>query len=210
MPAKTTYLRPKHELLAYVLASGTSFKRAASIVGYQQNYVSTLASSPLFQVRVRQIQEQYTTEALSSLRDRLLAEAQPSLTRLVDLRDRSDDERVSLAAANSILDRTVPRGQVQNREAQNPTLSLSTEALALILEGLAKDEDRSVAEIQAEFFPVSGDHQSESTNGQSDNVDSADSADNHPAGTPHEPACELIPLDEYLNESGSSHESPND
>jgi hypothetical protein len=86
-----------------MLAAGYKQAHVARVLGYTQRHVSTIAESPLMQALIKQFQQEFTTEQLGGVVNRLEAEAQPTLDRLVSLRDYGEpDDNVKLGASREL------------------------------------------------------------------------------------------------------------
>jgi hypothetical protein len=91
--------------MALMLAAGKSTREVATTLGFSENRVGIIKGSPLFQALMRQEQGHLRAAALAGIADRLNGQADPTLTRLVELRDQPADLKVALGASNSLADR---------------------------------------------------------------------------------------------------------
>lgn len=78
-------------------------------------YVRTVRKSPLYQVQLAEVRERLETKVTNDLAEvltKMNGEAGKSLDKIISIRDNAKGDTpdaVQLAAANSILDRTVPK-----------------------------------------------------------------------------------------------------
>lgn len=96
-----------------LIYSGITLKKAAEMVGLTVSRCGQVANSPAGKAYLQELidaqRELVVNDPSERIRAMLISEAVPSIKTMVALRDRSDSERIQLNAANSLLDRTVPR-----------------------------------------------------------------------------------------------------
>lgn len=133
--ASHTYTR--HTLAAFMSALGYTDPQIQGALSYKSiKAVRALKNSPLFKAEVDTFRAEIRDQLLTSFTDRLAKEAIPTLDRLVELRDQSDELKVSLGAAKTLLDRIAPRPLASSTPSQNLTIVLSQEQLAPALDAL--------------------------------------------------------------------------
>lgn len=106
-------LNAKHYKLLLLIHQGISIKRASELVKYSVTRSSQVVNSPAGKAYLAELRaaakELAVADPIQGIQHMLMSEAMPSVKHLVRLRDSSDSERIQLNAANSLLDRTVPR-----------------------------------------------------------------------------------------------------
>ena len=131
-------LNDRHRLLATYIALGYTNEEAGRELDLAPNRISIIRQSPLFAHEVeqerRRIRTQITADALGLLHQ----EALPSVRRLAELRDQSDNLNVALGASNSIVDRVVPK-TLRHEEERTLRIVFDAEVLAEMREALVED-----------------------------------------------------------------------
>jgi len=114
VPGEEVELPPKQAFIPVMRARGMTCKRIAQVLGLHEVYVSDLCRSPLMKALIRQVQENVSGAMLHETIARIMDEAGPSIDRLVDLRDHSDEDKIKFDAAKALLfegflDRALPK-----------------------------------------------------------------------------------------------------
>ena len=121
-------LTDRHKMVATRLAMGDTTREAAQHTGYSEVRVHRIKKFPAFQAEVERererIREEMTSEGLALLRK----EMRPTIRRLVALRDQDLKLAVAARAADSILDRVIPR---QEHKQEDKTLRIVLDVQAL-------------------------------------------------------------------------------
>ena len=86
-----------------LVACGKTDEEVADTVGYEKAFVAAIRRSPMFQVEVRDTQEQLRTLGLKAFAERMTEELLPSLNTMVTIREGAADVRDKLAAADKII-----------------------------------------------------------------------------------------------------------
>ena len=98
-------LKPRHMLMAYMVAAGRSPQQIADALGCHHNTVRAISASPLFKVVVDQVQHEFKDRELFDIVRRLEAEREHTFDRLIDIRDNGGkDDAVPLAAARFLAE----------------------------------------------------------------------------------------------------------
>ncbi len=145
-------LTPRHKIIALMVAAGWKQKDIAVELGFHENRVSIIASSPLFRVQVHEIQKQMREGLIDDVSELIKAEALPSVRKIVELRDGEQvPETVQLAAATSILDRAVPK-ITRHEEDHSLTIYLSKDDVGVMDE--VAEELGEVIDVPVDDGPV--------------------------------------------------------
>ena len=106
-------LTPRHCLVVTLAYRGIAWDKIGKRTGYSKSRITQVLSSPAGKAYMdsllRADQELVLRDPIEEVKKELADEALPSIRKLAKLRDTSQAERVQLSAANSLLDRTVPR-----------------------------------------------------------------------------------------------------
>lgn len=105
MVGAPTELNARHFVLALMHAAGFRNCDIARHLGYTENRVSVVLSSPLMQAQIRDLQNELRSSTIEDVMGIIEREAGPSVAVLLELRDSAQSENVRLAAANDVLDR---------------------------------------------------------------------------------------------------------
>lgn len=145
-------LSDAHALIMEMMASGQySQTDIARIVGYSHEHISRLCTSDLFVKELEKRRELYREMFRKSAVDRLLAETEASLAKLVSIRDDPNTSKsLQLRATVEVLDRN-PVTAKWHKGAQVPMQSqaLSDEQIELITATFAMDPTAQIALAQA-------------------------------------------------------------
>ena len=144
-------LTPRHKIIALMIAAGWKQKDIAIELGFHENRVSIIASSPLFRVQVYEIQKQMREGLIEDVNELIKAEALPSVRKIVELRDGAEAETVQLAAATSILDRAAPK-ITRHEEDHSLTIYLSKDDVGVMDE--VAEELGEVIDVPSDDEPV--------------------------------------------------------
>jgi transcriptional regulator with XRE-family HTH domain len=140
MAKRPVSLNPKQKLIAELLAVGMSSAQAAKEAGVSRSYVEILQRGSLFELEIDAARERLMRKKLKKFASMIVDELEPSLEKIRTLRDTADDERVQLRAAESIIEKALPRGGVL-REGETETrvhVTLSDEKAAIAREVIAE------------------------------------------------------------------------
>jgi hypothetical protein len=138
---------PLHVLMIYMQASGKSNKEIAESTGYTAVAVGNILRQPWARARFMKIAQQAGSNAVQAFLD---TQVLPSIERLVEIRDEGKGA-VSVAAANSILDRALGKA-VQHVKAEhlNTTDDVLKERAELERELLAVRSELGARGLNAE------------------------------------------------------------
>jgi hypothetical protein len=100
-------LSPKHRLVALALAAGRSPRDIAQSLGISEQRISVLKQSPLFVALVEEELRHIREHLVSTVAERMNAEASRTLDRMVELRDQQKDLGVAARMMDSLADRIV-------------------------------------------------------------------------------------------------------
>lgn len=114
-------LNSKHMLLALGVAAGKTNRELAEALDYNEQYVSQVKASPLFQAQLLRLQKDMTERTMSDVVGRIIGEADRSVDVLVELRDHAENEHVRLHSATEFLDRNPATRKVQKTESESVT-----------------------------------------------------------------------------------------
>lgn len=151
-------LSSRHLVMALMIAAGWRQKDIAAKLGYTQNRVSIICSSPLFRVQVDRLQKELRESTVADVVHRIATEAGPSMNVMVELRDHALNENVRLGAAKDILDRN-PRIARVSKVEEDRTLKISFGApeLRQMFGAMLEDEGKPVPSvIETTAFPIMG------------------------------------------------------
>jgi hypothetical protein len=106
-------LSPRHCTVAMFGLRGLTHKKIGELTGYSQSRVTQILGSAAVKDYQRSLADKQAVALLgdpvSLVKDELDRQALPAVRRVVKLMNGSSNERIQLNAANSLLDRTVPR-----------------------------------------------------------------------------------------------------
>lgn len=133
----------RHRLMILLAAMGKGTSEIAREVDVTPQWASTVLNAPRFKLQVKHLQDQIEQESLGTFVDRLNAEAEPTLDRIIDLRDNSKLDQVQLGAARTIFNKIVPD---ISRNEEERTLKLVVEGvdLASLANAIAEDEGKTI------------------------------------------------------------------
>ena len=89
----------RHRLLITLAAMGHSNEEIAQQLNLHPVRVSMLRNSPEIKMAIERLQQQMSQETLGTFMDKIVAEAEPTLERLKELRDQDDELSVALGAS---------------------------------------------------------------------------------------------------------------
>jgi hypothetical protein len=136
-------LSPKHRLVALALAAGRSTRDIAQSVGISEQRISVLKQSPLFRALVEEELRHIREHLVSTVAERMNAEAARTLDRMVELRDQQKDLGVAARMTDSLADRIMgfPKkvSADDERGGRRPTvIQFSREEVQELLRGAAE------------------------------------------------------------------------
>src|SRR3990167_2804019 len=89
----------RHRLLIALAAMGHSNEEIAQQLALHPVRVSVIRNGPEVKTAIERLQQQMTQESLGTFMDKIVAQAEPTLERLKELRDQDDELPVALGAA---------------------------------------------------------------------------------------------------------------
>lgn len=96
-------LNERHRLIATLIAMGVKNTRIADLFGMDRQSISQIKRRPDVQDAVAIIQDQVFNESIEGFLGAVHAEAIPSVNKLRELRDMSEDEAIQRGAAKDLL-----------------------------------------------------------------------------------------------------------
>lgn len=106
--------KPEHRLIVYLKAQGLTNREVARKSDYTEAWISQVTRQPWFQLRLLELVRESGGETVKEF---LGAQLEPSILRLVHLRDHAESESVQLGATVNLLDRFLGK-PVQRTEAK--------------------------------------------------------------------------------------------
>jgi len=137
----------RHRLLIDLAAMGHSNEEIAQQLALHPTRVSTLRNGPEIKMAIERLQQQMSQETLGTFMDKIVAEAEPTLGRLKELRDQDDELPVALGAAKELWESIVPK---RTRHEEDKTVRLIIEGgdLKLLAEAIAEDSDKGIEDAE--------------------------------------------------------------
>ena len=137
----------RHRLLITLAAMGHSNEEIAQQLNLHPVRVSMLRNSPEIKMAIERLQQQMTQESLGTFMDKIVAEAEPTLERLKELRDQDDELPVALGAAKELWESVVPK---RTRHEEDKTVRLIVEGgdLKLLAQAIAEDSDKDIEDAE--------------------------------------------------------------
>lgn len=146
-------LRPKHHLLAYLIAAGRRDSECAEILGYSPQRITQIKHSPLFQHEVKSAMAELRERSMTDFAEWLTQETPRTLKRAAELRDQDDSLPTAASVTLALLDRISPK-VTKHEEERNIRITLDRRDTRAMAMALAEDSGRSTAAIDAEFTTV--------------------------------------------------------
>src|SRR3990167_507459 len=137
----------RHLLPIPLAAMGHSNEKIAQQLNLHPVRVSMLRNSPEIKMAIERLQQQMTQESLGTFMDKIVAEAEPTLERLKELRDQDDELPVALGAAKELWESVVPK---RTRHEEDKTVRLIVEGgdLKLLAQAIAEDSDKDIEDAE--------------------------------------------------------------
>lgn len=105
--------KPEHRIIIYLKTQGRTNREIAAQMGYTEAWISQITRQPWFQVRLLEALD----ERPDHIEEFLKAQLEPTILRLVHLRDNAESESVQLGATINLLDRFLGK-PIQRTEAK--------------------------------------------------------------------------------------------
>lgn len=149
-------LNNTHGIIALMYAAGWKQRRIAEALGYNENRISVICNSPLFQAEAKRLQRELASSTIMEVVDRIALETGRSLDTIIELRDHAENESVRKDCAFGILDRH-PDTAKRQRTDEERTLRIvfGREDLARLTAVAAEDGPLSLPSSSTEA-PVNG------------------------------------------------------
>lgn len=138
-----TKIGHRHRLLILMFAMGKSNAEVATELGYNLARVGIIKSDPKIKLEIEHLQHQMSQETLGTFMDKVVAEAEPTLKRLKELRDQDAELGVALGASKELWESVVPK---RSKHEEERTLKLVIEGgdFKALAEAIAVDKRKEI------------------------------------------------------------------
>lgn len=144
-------LTPRHHHMAYMVAAGKRNKDIAQVLGYTENRVSIIRSSPLFQQLVYQLQQEISARAIDDIVEGIIQEGPASLTRMKELRDQTENLSVAYNAAGFLLEKNPKVAGIKAAAEAGVRIALDADAMRRMEVAVAEDEGRTLPAVATDI-----------------------------------------------------------
>lgn len=117
-------LNARHFLCALMHAAGFTNRKIADHLGYHENRISIILSSPLMQAQIRELQGELRTSTVEDVMGIIEREAGRNVNVLIELRDNAEESNTRRLAANDLLDRH-PRFAKRTHHEEERTIRIA-------------------------------------------------------------------------------------
>ena len=150
-------LGERHRLIGYMMIAGETNGTIAKKLGLSENWISTVKTSPLFQVLLSDLRRELKDKTVGEVVDMIVAEGPASIRTLVELRDGAENESVRQRSASDLLDRNPHASRIhKNDEAPTVRIALDVSAVHLMAQAMAEDDGRVAPAIPAVATTIPG------------------------------------------------------
>lgn len=124
MVGAPTKLNARHFLCALMHAAGFTNRKIADHLGYHENRISIILSSPLMRAQIKELQEELRAGTIEDVMGIIEREAGNNVRVLLELRDHAEESNTRRLAANDLLDRH-PRFAKRTHHEEERTIRIA-------------------------------------------------------------------------------------